>query len=130
MKSNLRLPAIRGVVGFGTKSTRMRTCEIPGRTYHVVQMAQGLQLTQGLALQQVLSPQMQQSLALLQAPIMELRAMVEQEMTQNPVLEEVPASERSPEPEAAAAPATNPLDPAEPPSDVLFDPATEKANGA
>lgn len=88
-----------------------------------------MQLTQGLALQQVLSPQMQQSLALLQAPVMELRALVEQEMAVNPVLEEVPPTERQATTEDSG-PAANSLDPAEPPPDVMFDPATEPPNGA
>jgi len=43
-----------------------------------------------MSLQQVLAPQLQQSLALLQAPTLELKALVEQELEQNPVLEEVP----------------------------------------
>ncbi len=37
----------------------------------------------------VLAPQLQQSLALLQAPVLELKALVEQELQQNPVLEEI-----------------------------------------
>ena len=37
----------------------------------------------------VLAPQLQQSLALLQAPTLELKALVEQELQQNPVLEEI-----------------------------------------
>jgi RNA polymerase sigma-54 factor len=41
----------------------------------------------------VLAPQLQQSLALLQAPMLELKALVEQELQQNPVLEEVEGSE-------------------------------------
>ena len=52
-------------------------------------MAQGLHLAQRLALQQVLAPQLQQSLALLQAPVLELKALVAAELAQNPVLEEV-----------------------------------------
>jgi DNA-directed RNA polymerase specialized sigma54-like protein len=40
-----------------------------------------------MSLQQVLAPQLQQSLALLQAPTLELKALVEQELQQNPVLE-------------------------------------------
>lgn len=87
-----------------------------------------MQLTQGLALQQVLSPQMQQSLALLQAPVMELRALVEQEMAVNPVLEEVPPGERQSEGDEPAS--TPSLDPAEPPADVMFDPATEAPSNA
>ncbi|HVV00115.1 MAG TPA: RNA polymerase factor sigma-54 [Verrucomicrobiae bacterium] len=51
-------------------------------------MAQGLQLTQRLSQSLVLAPQLQQSLALLQAPTLELKALVEQELQQNPVLEE------------------------------------------
>ena len=39
----------------------------------------------------VLAPQLQQSLALLQAPTLELKALVEQELQQNPVLEEIAA---------------------------------------
>jgi RNA polymerase sigma-54 factor len=41
----------------------------------------------------VLAPQLQQSLALLQAPTLELKALIEQELEQNPVLEEVDAPE-------------------------------------
>src|SRR5919109_4906170 len=52
--------------------------------------APGLQQRQSLALQQVLSPQLQQSLLILQTPLLELRNLVQQEMETNPVLEEVP----------------------------------------
>ena len=97
-------------------------------------MAVGMQLGQGLALQQVLSPQMQQSLALLQAPVMELRALVEQEMAVNPVLEEIALSDRASasdsDAEAANLAERQALDPTEPPADVLYDPTTEKMNGA
>jgi RNA polymerase sigma-54 factor len=41
----------------------------------------------------VLAPQLQQSLALLQAPTLELKALVEQELQQNPVLEEIASPE-------------------------------------
>ena len=58
-----------------------------------VHMAQGLYLKQQMSLQQVLAPQLQQSLALLQAPTLELKALVEQELQQNPVLEEIVAEE-------------------------------------
>src|ERR1041385_5448317 len=51
-------------------------------------MAQGLQLSQRLTQSLVLAPQLQQSLALLQAPTLELKALVEQELQQIPVLEE------------------------------------------
>jgi RNA polymerase sigma-54 factor len=49
-----------------------------------------LVLRQNLALQQVLSPQLQQSLLVLQTPLLELRNLVQQEMETNPVLEELP----------------------------------------
>jgi RNA polymerase sigma-54 factor len=51
----------------------------------------GIQQSQNLALQQVLSPQLQQSLLVLQTPLLELRNLVQQEMETNPVLEELPA---------------------------------------
>jgi RNA polymerase sigma-54 factor len=81
--------------------------------------------------QMVLAPQLQQSLALLQAPTLELKALIEQEIEQNPVLEEVQelsqedklAREKDGEAEQDST------DPAEPPADVKFDPATEKSNG-
>jgi RNA polymerase sigma-54 factor len=53
---------------------------------------QGMQQTQNLALQHVLSPQLQQSLLILQTPLLELRNLVQQEMETNPVLEELPAA--------------------------------------
>jgi RNA polymerase sigma-54 factor len=59
----------------------------------MISMAQGLQLSQRLTQSLVLAPQLQQSLALLQAPTLELKALVEHEMEQNPVLEEVPITE-------------------------------------
>src|SRR5947207_15063828 len=90
-------------------------------------MAQGIGLSQRLAQSLVLAPQLQQSLALLQAPTLELKALVEQELQQNPVLEEAPASEELQENPSrdGEAPAEN-ADPAEPPADLQFDPATEK----
>ena len=84
-----------------------------------------------MSLQQVLAPQLQQSLALLQAPTLELKALVEQELQQNPLLEEVQAEDQEqvekPEREGDTA-LISQADPAEPPADVNFDPATEKAN--
>ena len=56
-------------------------------------MAQGLHLSQRLTQSLVLAPQLQQSLALLQAPTLELKALVEQELQQNPVLEESASTE-------------------------------------
>lgn len=95
-------------------------------------MAQGLHLSQRMALQQVLAPQLQQSLALLQAPVLELQALVEQEISQNPVLEEVPAAElaRRERQEQEGPALSDPTDPQEPPADLRFDPATEKPSNA
>jgi len=92
-------------------------------------MPQGLHLSQRLTQSLVLAPQLQQSLALLQAPTLELKALVEQELQQNPVLEEAATAEtdlhekdgHEAEPPAAAA------DPSEPPADLNFDPAAEKS---
>jgi RNA polymerase sigma-54 factor len=53
---------------------------------------------QNLALQQVLSPQLQQSLLVLQTPLLELRNLVQQEMETNPVLEELPDGPDADEP--------------------------------
>jgi len=50
----------------------------------------GMEQVAGLGLQQALSPQMQQSLHVLQAPLTELRQLVEQELRENPALEEMP----------------------------------------
>src|ERR1700751_583960 len=98
-------------------------------------MAQGLHLSQKMSLQQVLAPQLQQSLALLHAPTLELKALVEQELQQNPVLEEIVVEEQDQEDKlpregdtaVIAQGATQMItqaDPTEPPSDVKFDPAT------
>ena len=92
-------------------------------------MAQGLHLSQKMALSQVLAPQLQQSLALLQAPTLELKALVAQELEQNPTLEEIANTEMDQEekgPRNEEGDAPEPLDPAEPPADTQFDPATEK----
>ncbi|MBC8003139.1 MAG: RNA polymerase factor sigma-54 [Opitutaceae bacterium] len=91
-------------------------------------MSQGLHLSQRMSLSQVLAPQLQQSLALLQAPTLELKALVEQELQQNPVLEEMPLTD-SEQNEIAMKDGDAPpeaADPAEPPADTKFDPATEK----
>jgi RNA polymerase sigma-54 factor len=90
-------------------------------------MAQGLQLSQRLTQSLVLAPQLQQSLALLQAPTLELKALVEQELQQNPVLEEAAAPEADQqEKDTGDSPAAESADPAEPPADLNFDPASEK----
>lgn len=78
-----------------------------------------------MALQQVLAPQLQQSLAILQAPTLELEALVEQELQQNPLLEEVPEAERSRDEDQVK----QEIDPSEPPAELEYDPATEKTNG-
>src|SRR6266571_4517368 len=57
---------------------------------------QGMHQSQNFALHQVLAPQLQQSLLILQAPLLELRNLVQQEMETNPVLEELP-NELTPE---------------------------------
>src|SRR5678815_2090938 len=92
-------------------------------------MVQGLHLSQRLTQSLVLAPQLQQSLALLQAPTLELKALVEAELQQNPVLEEAPATElESPEREGKETekPAEG-SDPSEPPADLNFDPAGDKS---
>src|SRR5215831_10683999 len=88
---------------------------------------QSLRLTQSL----VLAPQLQQSLALLQAPTLELKALVEQELQQNPVLEEVPDQDlelREKSSDGEGDDAQSAADFAEPPEDVKFDAATEKSS--
>lgn len=51
---------------------------------------QSLSLAQQQQLQMILAPQLRQSLEMLQVPLMELRAMIQHEIEQNPTLEEVP----------------------------------------
>src|SRR6266702_4579410 len=75
----------------------------------------GIQQSQNLALQQVLSPQLQQSLLILQTPLLELRNLVQQEMETNPVLEELPDQ-----------PATDERSEAEPSADENFNDEFEK----
>jgi RNA polymerase sigma-54 factor len=85
-------------------------------------MAQGLHLSQRLTQSLVLAPQLQQSLALLQAPTLELKALVEQELQQNPVLEETETESELPEKELADSEETpEPADHAEPPGDLSSD---------
>src|SRR6059058_944688 len=57
---------------------------------------QGMHQSQNFVLQQVLAPQLQQSLLILQTPLLELRNLVQQEMETNPVLKEL-STELSPE---------------------------------
>jgi RNA polymerase sigma-54 factor len=89
-------------------------------------MAVGLQLSQRLTQSLVLAPQLQQSLALLQAPTLELKALVEQELQQNPVLEEVQATDAEMRDRDAEDDRAEAADPTEPPADMAFDPATER----
>lgn len=91
-------------------------------------MSQGLTLQARLTQSLVLAPQLQQSLALLQAPTLELKALVEQELQQNPVLEEVASAEPelAERRDADGESVSDAADPAEPPADLTFDPATEK----
>ena len=91
-------------------------------------MAQGMHLSQRLTQSLVLAPQLQQSLALLQAPTLELKALVEQELQQNPVLEEAPATETDNREDSQNERAAETVDPSEPPADLNFDPDSEKAN--
>src|SRR5438874_1926727 len=67
----------------------------------------GMHQTQNLSLQQVLAPQLQQSLLILQAPLLELRNLVQQEMETNPVLEELADA---PNPDAPTESETPPAD--------------------
>src|SRR5438034_9068458 len=64
---------------------------------------QGMHQSQNLSLQQVLAPQLQQSLLILQAPLLELRNLVQQEMETNPVLEELATDPDSPTTDSAAS---------------------------
>lgn len=85
-----------------------------------------------MSLQQVLAPQLQQSLQLLQAPTLELKALVEQELQQNPVLEEIAVEDveqKEKNDREGDTTVSEAADLAEPPADVTFDPATEKEGG-
>jgi RNA polymerase sigma-54 factor len=91
----------------------------------------GLQLSQRLTQSLVLAPQLQQSLALLQAPTLELKALVEAELQQNPVLEEVvdqDVEQRDKSGDSEEGDSPEVTDFAEPPEDVKFDAATEKSS--
>ena len=90
-------------------------------------MAQGLYLSQKMALSQMLAPQLQQSLALLQAPTLELQALVEQELQQNPILEEETEISTDAKDKGEEASAESP-DLSEPPEDVNYDPTDETAS--
>ena len=88
-----------------------------------------MHLSQRMSLSQVLAPQLQQSLALLQAATLELRTLVEQELSQNPLLEEIPApdtdqTEGKTDDSSEEGPAAS-LDPSEPPADTQVDNQSE-----
>jgi RNA polymerase sigma-54 factor len=68
---------------------------------------QGMQQSQNFALQQILAPQLQQSLLILQTPLLELRNLVRQEMETNPVLEELPDEQSLDGPNGAEPSADN-----------------------
>ena len=91
-------------------------------------MSQGMHLSQRMAMSQILAPQLQQSLALLQAPTLELKALVEQELQMNPVLEETPVQEMTQDEKGAREgdEPTETYDPADPPTDLAYDSSTEK----
>ncbi len=92
-------------------------------------MAQGLHLSQRLTQSLVLAPQLQQSLALLQAPTLELKALVETELQQNPVLEEIDAPEGDlSEKVSDGEERSEAADPAEPPADIDSE-GGERGNG-
>ena len=95
-------------------------------------MVQGLQLSTRLTQSLVLAPQLQQSLALLQAPTLELKALVEQELQQNPVLEEMAPEEIDlrDQSERDSDEVAEPPDPAEPTEDVALDSVSEKNSEA
>ncbi|MCU0771282.1 MAG: RNA polymerase factor sigma-54 [Verrucomicrobia bacterium] len=85
-------------------------------------MSQGLSLQTRLTQSLVLAPQLQQSLALLQAPTLELKALIEQELQQNPVLEETEATDQELREDGEGdSRTTEAADPSEPPADLNFD---------
>ena len=96
--------------------------ENESRIYISFMAQQGLQLSQNMSLNQVLAPQLQQSLNLLQAPTLELKAMVDQELQVNPVLEEQAALDNE---GGEASDETSSVDLAEPPSDTQYDSTDE-----
>ncbi len=57
--------------------------------------SQTLSLSQSQRLQMMLAPQLRQSLEMLQVPILELRAMIQKELEQNPTIEEAPEQRES-----------------------------------
>src|SRR6202166_2130314 len=71
----------------------------------------GLHQVQRMSLQQILAPQLQQSLHLLQVPTLELRTLVQEELQQNPLLEEIPKDEPTVEIESPDGEVTHETEP-------------------
>jgi len=73
---------------------------------------QSLQLSQEQRLHMVLAPQLRQSLEMLQAPVLELRAMIRAELDRNPTLEEAPpaAPQVEADPDVSEAESSKSLD--------------------
>src|SRR5437764_1553734 len=100
--------AIRGAppefARFPLDPRRGNCLRVPHKNNTVVTMAApGMYQSQNLSLQQVLAPQLQQSLLILQAPLLELRNLVQQEMETNPVLEELATDPDNPSTTESAA---------------------------
>ena len=87
-------------------------------------------MSQKMSLNQVLAPQLQQSLNLLQAPMLELKAMVDQELQLNPVLEEQGALDaEAHDMRESSEGEESKVDLSEPPSDTQYDPTDESNVG-
>jgi RNA polymerase sigma-54 factor len=65
--------------------------------------SQSMAMSQTQRLQMVLAPQLRQSLEMLQLPILELRTLLQQEMEQNPTIEESPSQDEPIEIEPGAS---------------------------
>jgi len=87
-------------------------------------MVQSLQLSARLTQSLLLAPQLQQSLALLHAPTLELKALVEHELQQNPVLEEVSSPDPDLDDKLAGDEDEAPADNAERSEDTVADSAS------
>jgi len=74
------------ITNFNPRLARSVLAEISGRSITVGMPS--LSQTQSLVQTQVLAPQLQQSLIILQAPVLELRNLIQQEIQTNPTLEE------------------------------------------
>ena len=87
-------------------------------------------MSQKMSLNQVLAPQLQQSLNLLQAPMLELKAMVDEELQLNPVLEEQGALDPEARDMRESSEGEEPkVELTEPPSDTQYDPTDESNVG-